>query len=55
MQVRLPSIDSVDAQLRAFESFLANVPILYLLKTPENQKFSSVFTGYNMRTLARNE
>ena len=34
--------------------FLANVPILYPLKTPENQKFSGVFRGYKMETLARN-
>ena len=33
--------------------FLANVPILYPLKTPENQKFSGVFRGYKMGTLAR--
>ena len=34
--------------------FLANVPILYPLKTPENQRFSDVFRGYKMGTLARN-
>ena len=34
--------------------FLANVPILYPLKTPENQKFSGVFRGHKMGTLARN-
>ena len=34
--------------------FLANVPILYPLKTPENLWFSSVFRGYKMGTLARN-
>ena len=34
--------------------FLASVPILYLLKTTENQNFSSVFRGYEMRKLARN-
>ena len=31
-----------------------NIPILYLLKVPENQKFPGVFRGYKMRTLARN-
>ena len=36
-----------------FNSFLANVPILYPLKTPENQRFSGVFREYKMRTLAR--
>ena len=35
--------------------FLANVPILYPLKTPENQRFSSVFRRYKIGTLARNE
>ena len=34
--------------------FLANVPILYHLKTPENLWFSGVFREYKMRTLARN-
>ena len=35
-----------------FNPFLANVPILYPLKTPENQRFSGVFRGYKMKTLA---
>ena len=35
--------------------FLANFPILYSLKTPENLWFSGVFRGYKMGTLARNE
>ena len=34
--------------------FLANVPILYPLKTPENQRFSGVFRGYKSTALARN-
>ena len=34
--------------------FLANVPILYPLKTPENQRFSGVFKGFKMGTFARN-
>ena len=34
--------------------FLANIPILYPLKTPENQRLSGVFRGYKMQTLARN-
>ena len=33
--------------------FLANVPILYPLKTLENQRFSGA-RGYKMGTLARN-
>ena len=33
--------------------FLANVPILYPLKTPENQRFS-VFRRYKLGTLATN-
>ena len=33
---------------------MVNVPILYSLKTPENLKFSGVFRGYKMETLARN-
>ena len=38
-----------------FDLFLANVPILYPLKTPENQWFSGVFRGYKRATLVRNE
>ena len=34
--------------------FLANVPILYPLKKPENRKFSGVFSGDKIVTLARN-
>ena len=34
--------------------FLANVPILYPMKTPKNLRFSGVFSGYKMGTLARN-
>ena len=34
--------------------FLANVPVLYPLKTPGNQKLSCIFRGYKMGTLARN-
>ena len=37
-----------------FSQSLANVPILYPLKTPENLDFSGVFRGYKMGTLARN-
>ena len=32
--------------------FLANVPILNPLKTSENRKFSGVFKGYKIVTLA---
>ena len=35
-------------------TFLANAPILYSLKTPKNFWFSGVFRGYKMGTLARN-
>ena len=38
-----------------FNPFLANVPILYPLKTPENVWFSCDFRGYKMGTLARNK
>ena len=34
--------------------FLANVPILYPLKTTESSWLSGVFSGYKMGTLARN-
>ena len=33
--------------------FLTNVPISYPLKTPGKQRFSDVFRGYKMGTLAR--
>ena len=30
-------------------------PILYPLKTPENQRFPDIFRGYKLGTVARNE
>ena len=33
--------------------FLANVPTLYPLKTPENHRISGVFKGYKKETLTR--
>ena len=39
---------------RLLSSFLANVPILYPLKTPENLWFFGVFRRYKMGTLAKN-
>ena len=39
----------------AVNPFLVNVPILYPLKTQKKDLFSSVFRGYKVRTLARNE
>ena len=35
--------------------FLANVPILYSLKTSEKQRFSGVLMWYKMGTLTRNQ
>ena len=35
---------------KIFNSFLANAPILYPLKIPENQRFSGIFRGYKMVT-----
>ena len=41
--------------MEIYNSFLANVPILYPpLKTPENQTFSGVFRGYEVGILAKN-
>ena len=39
---------------RSLTHFVANIPILNLLKTPENLWFCGVFRGCKMRTLARN-
>ena len=44
----------ISNHLTILNSFLANVPILYSLKTPENQRFSGVFRGYKTGTLVRN-
>ena len=38
-----------------FNSFLANVPILYPVKTPRNLYFSGVFRRYKVETLVRND
>ena len=57
LQITLTKNINVDVELPnfiSFNSFLTNVPILYRLKTPENQRFSGVFRGYKMGTLARN-
>ena len=39
---------------KLFNQYLANIPILKSQKTPENQRFSDVFMGYKIVTLARN-
>ena len=48
------SVYKVSIARTAFNPYLASVPILYPLKTPENLWFSGVFRGYKMGTLARN-
>ena len=42
------------SRMLIFNLFLANFPILYPLKTPENLWFSGVFRGFKMGILARN-
>ena len=39
---------------KIFDQYLANVTLLYLLKSPENLLLSSVFIRCKMETLARN-
>ena len=53
---RIKTINRKEFQNRliVFNTFLAYVPILYTLKTRENQRFSRVFRGYKMGKLARN-
>ena len=41
-------------ELHELNRFVANVPILYRMKTPENLWFSGVFRGYKMGALAKN-
>ena len=43
----------MEQDMGPFNSFLANVPILYPLKTPETLGFSGVFRRYKMRSLAK--
>ena len=40
--------------ISSLNPFLANIPVLYYLKTTENLWLSGVFRRYKMRTLARN-
>ena len=40
--------------LNELNSFPANAPILYCLETPENLRFSGIFRGYKIGTLAGN-
>ena len=44
---------SIGKELAYTDPFLANVPILYPLEKPENQKASSVFRGCKMGIMAR--
>ena len=37
-----------------FNPFLTNLPLLYLLETSENRRFSDVFRGYGSETLVEN-
>ena len=37
-----------------FNKYLASIPILDPLKTPENQRFSGVFRRYETGVLAKN-
>ena len=45
---------SIKGITRLINPFPTNVPILYPLKTPENQRLSRVFRGYKIGTLAKN-
>ena len=42
------NFELIQHSIQVINTFLVNVPILYPLKTPENQKFSGVFRGYKM-------
>ena len=44
----------MQSSFHVLNPFLANVPVLYPLKTLENLWFFGVFRGYKMGTLARN-
>ena len=37
-----------------FNPLLANIPILYLLKTLKSQRFSGIFMGYEIGAMAGN-
>ena len=41
-------------ELVCINPFLVTMPILYPLKTPPKQNYSSVFKSYEMGTMARN-
>ena len=45
---------SIGYDLAYIDPFLADVSILYTMKTPGKQKASSVFRGYEMGIMARN-
>ena len=45
----MPKLKTAVAVTR-FNSFEANVPLLYLLKTSENERFSDIFMGYQRET-----
>ena len=47
-------IHNISQELVYINAFPANVPILYFLKTPGNQKASCVFWGYKIGTATKN-
>ena len=47
-------LHSIGQELVYIDPFLANVSILYLLKTPENSNYSSVYRSDKMGTMVRN-
>ena len=52
-QLRIVERTTQIGKKTSFNPFLANAPILYPLKTPENLWFSGVFRGYKRGAFAR--
>ena len=48
------NVSSSKSTMQLLNPFSTNVPLLYPLKTSENQRFSDVFRGYRSGTLVEN-
>ena len=56
VKITLPTLKIFSLSIQCFyylDVFQGNVPFLYPINTPENQRFSDVFRGYRNETLAR--
>ena len=54
MRLLITGLNKSSHTYQIVSTYLPNVPILFPLKTPENQRFSGVLRRFKIGTLARN-